>query len=872
MVGRTISHYRIEEKLGEGGMGVVYRARDLNLGRNAAIKFLSSAHADEDRRRRFQQEAQAASSLNHPHIVTVYEAGTVDGQQFLATEFVDGGTLREWARHEERSARQIVEMLAGIADALACAHQAAILHRDIKPENILIAKAGYAKLADFGLAKMLETESDPDMATRTLDAAKTRPGVILGTVAYLSPEQAAGRRVDARSDIFAFGVVLYELLAGQRPFGGDSDVDLLHAILHRPARPLADVRPDLLYDLRVLVEKALEKDAGDRYQSMREIVVDLKRIQRLRTAETPAVAVTPPPPRRARRWGALAAGGVIALGLGAAGWGLYERATSWKNPLDGARFQRLTDFPGDEMHAAISSDGKFVVFVSDRDGPFDGFVTQTGAGEFVNVTKGRAPELAHEVVRTAGFSRDGSQVWFNVNVRPEANIAVMPTVGGALRPFLPRAVDAAWSPDGATIAYHEGTGGDPIFLTDRSGGNARRIFIEESGKHCHYLVWSPDGRHLYFVRGIPTVNEDIWRMRPDGSQPERITHHQSRVAFPAFLDERTLIYSAPAEDGSGPWLYAMDIERRLPQRVSLGVERYLSVSATADGRRLVATVSNPSSSLWTVPLSGRTAQEAEAARLSLPTVRSVSPRYGPGSILYVSSHGGPDGLWKFQDGNAIEVWKASEGGQIGPPAVSADGRELCFSFRRQVRGTMYCMSADGTGARTLAGSLNVRGTVSWSPDGKWIAVGADTDQGMRLFKVPVVGGQPVRLVDEPSFNPVWSPDGRFIVYSGPQVGIIMTVKAVTPEGVPVPMPDIGVRAGGERYRLSPDGKSLIVLQGIFSRQDFWLFDLQGGGKRQLTQLQPGYSVRGFDISPDGKQILFDRMRENSDIVLIDLKP
>ena len=269
---RLMDRYVMHGKLGEGGMGVVHRALDTKLNRPVAIKFLSDDLADVAARHRFQREAQTASSLNHPHILTVYDAGEFEGRQYLVTEFVDGGTLKTWVRATKRTWRQIVELLSGPADGLAAAHAAGILHRDIKPDNILISKAGYAKLADFGLAKLAEG-SGADLS-RTLTIGRTGPGVIIGTIPYMSPEQASGRQVDARSDIFSFGVLLYEMLGGRRPFTGNTDLQVLQAILHSPAEPLGEDVPLLL---RSAVEKALEKDPAERYQSMRDLVVDLRR-------------------------------------------------------------------------------------------------------------------------------------------------------------------------------------------------------------------------------------------------------------------------------------------------------------------------------------------------------------------------------------------------------------------------------------------------------------------------------------------------------------------------------------------------------------------------------------------------------------------
>ncbi len=267
--------YEVQAPIGAGGMGVVYRALDRKLDRPVAIKFLADDLAAPAARHRFQREARTTSSLNHPHIVTVHDAGEFEGRQYIVTELVDGGTLRDW-RNGSRSWRETIELLTGVADGLAAAHDAGVLHRDIKPENILIAAGGYAKLADFGLAKLDEGATSDD-ATRPVAETRTQQGMIVGTVTYMSPEQAAGLRLDARSDIFSFGVVLYEALSGHRPFAGASHPDVLHAILHIPPAPLPEEVP---LPLRMVVEKALEKNPADRFQSMRDLVVDLRRVLR----------------------------------------------------------------------------------------------------------------------------------------------------------------------------------------------------------------------------------------------------------------------------------------------------------------------------------------------------------------------------------------------------------------------------------------------------------------------------------------------------------------------------------------------------------------------------------------------------------------
>ena len=301
--GTSIGSYRIEGALGAGGMGVVYRATDTRLDRLVCIKFLSGELLDVAARRRFQREAQMASSLNHPHILTVHDVGEHEGRQYIVTELVDGGTLQDWASVAARGWRQVVELLTGVADGLAAAHAAGILHRDIKPANILVSQNGYAKLADFGLAKLVD--DTPGGAAKPPRAELTAAGLVVGTVAYMSPEQASGQQLDARSDIFSFGVVLYELLAGRRPFTGETDLELLKTIVHGVPSPLPAAIPGAL---RGIVEKAIEKDPAERYQSMRDLVVDLRRVARRSVAGQsaglagPGTASTPAPRPQLRRW------------------------------------------------------------------------------------------------------------------------------------------------------------------------------------------------------------------------------------------------------------------------------------------------------------------------------------------------------------------------------------------------------------------------------------------------------------------------------------------------------------------------------------------------------------------------------------------
>ncbi len=865
-----VGPYRIEGRLGAGGMGVVYRAYDTKLNRPVAVKFLSDGLADAATRRRFQREAQMASSLNHPHILTVHDVGEFAGRQYIVTEFVDGGTLGDWAKAEKRTWRQVVELLTGVADGLAAAHQAGILHRDIKPGNILVARNGYAKLVDFGLAK-LEERAGPSDVTLTESESRTRPGVVLGTVAYMSPEQASGRPLDTRSDIFSFGVVLYEVLAGRRPFLGRSDLEILEKIIHGSPGP---VPSDLPASVRQVIEKALEKDPADRYQTARDLVVDLRRAARQKLE--PAARVAAPPPGRRLRTLGIAAGCTL-LAAAATYWWLLRQDYFWQNPLIGARFEKLTDWPGTELDASISLDGKFVAFLSDRDGFYDTWVTQVGSGEFRNLTQGRFPTLLHENTRTTGFNADGTQIWLRTtapdgtpNLSRTPSLSLVPTMGGGIRPFLlPASLNPVWSPDGTRLLFHRGMAGDPILLADPDGRGEQQLFVGRPGEHNHYVVWSPDQRFVYFVRGWRSTEMDVWRIRTAGGAPERLTHHNSDVAYPVLLDNRTLLYRATADHGTGWALYGMDVGRRIPHQVSLGVEEYQSIAASADGRRLVATVCNPVVSLWKVPITGATVPESSAARVPVPAAHAKAGRYGPGCLFYLSAQGG---LWRWRDGASIELWRAGAGAVSAAPGISADSSQIALSVRQDGRNTLQVAAADGTSARPLAESLDLRSSPSWSPDGKWIAVAADAGEGSRIYKIPVDRGDPVRLTDRPTFSAVWSPDGQSILfYDGTGGGSNFPLAGVRPDGTPLPLPDIRYRGTFEGFHFLPGTNSIIVLQGEFRAQDFWLIDLATGDRRRLTQLKPGYSIRSFDVSPDGREILFDRVQENSDIVLIDLR-
>jgi Tol biopolymer transport system component len=312
----------------------------------------------------------------------------------------------------------------------------------------------------------------------------------------------------------------------------------------------------------------------------------------------------------------------------------------WRNPLEGAKVTRVTDFEGAEHHAAISRDGKFVAFLSERDGTWDAWATQVGTGEVHNLTKGRVRELRNPATRTVGFSPDGSLVtlWSRLPDSAMGGLVdagwAVPTMGGPLRPYLKGISELDWSPDGRRIVYHPPADGDPLFVTEPDEKVGRQIHVARPGIHNHFPVWSPDGVFIYFVKGLPLEKSDVWRISTAGGEPERLTFHDSTVTFPTLLNARTLLYLATDDDGSRPRIYTMDVDRRVPHRISTGVEGYVSLAASADGRRVAATVSRATADLWRVPIGARVIDESAATPLSLPAGHGLSPRTGPGYIVY----------------------------------------------------------------------------------------------------------------------------------------------------------------------------------------------------------------------------------------------
>ena len=588
------------------------------------------------------------------------------------------------------------------------------------------------------------------------------------------------------------------------------------------------------------------------------------------------------PPRRAlprfrtrRRLVLPLAAVAAALAAGAGVW-LEKTEYFWRNPIANARFQILTDFDGMEQAAAVSRDGHFVAFLSNRDGQMDVWVTLAGSGEFHNLTNGSATDLVNPQIRSLGFSPDGSVVTFwnrKQQGSSEGGISVwaVPALGGQPRPYLEGVAEFDWSHDGSRLVYHTTDSGDPIFVLEGSQRRGDRpIFTAPAGIHCHFPLWAPDGAFIYFVRGSFPDKLDIWRIAPTGGAAERITSHNARVSHPVLLDRRTLMYLASDADGSGPWLYSLDVERRIPHRLTSGLDRYTSLGASADGRRLVAARASPKSSLWRMPIADTPSGTSAAIRIALTSRSGFSPRLGPNYLVYVSRTGDGESIWKLAGRTATELWSGTGAQVFGGPAIARDGQHIAFSVRQRGRTLLYVMHSDGTNARIVADSFDLEGAPAWSPDAQSITSAANDHGIPHLYRLPVNGRLPVPFVKQYSLDPVWSPDGGFAVYSGPDIGTVFSVKAVTADAAEYPLPPLTLTRGARHLTFVSGARKLVFLRGQMHHQNLWTVDLETGAERQLTNLDPEFDVRDFDISPDGREVVLERVHERSDVVLVEL--
>jgi serine/threonine protein kinase/Tol biopolymer transport system component len=891
--GMHVGPYELIRALGSGGMAEVWLARraDGAFKREVALKLPMLSHLRADLAERFTRERDILASLEHPNIARLYDAGVdVNGLPYLSMEYVQGQPITDWCDSHRLGVTARLQLLLQVLEAVRYAHEKQVIHRDLKPSNILVTESGQVRLLDFGVAKLLEAD-ESDLAPLTSIYGRAL------TPDYASPELLRGDPIDARSDIYSLGVLLYEMLIGLRPYRLKSAASLgmlEHAIatvdIKKPSTQYAEgalearntspekLNKDLRGDLDAIVLKTLAKDPAQRYSSAASFATDLRRY----IDGKPVEALPSRPSDRLRKFVrrnaaivalAATAAAAILIAVGFFMWGPLRQAAGSRDLLTDAKIVRLTDF-GTEQAAAISRDGRYVAFLADRDGHVDAWVTEIGSNRFRNLTEGQTLQLANSSVRTVDFSPDGSLVtmWTRAadGSRPDdVKILAAPIAGGPLKPYLQDAAEYDWTSDGKTVVFHTTGPGDPLYVRAPGESAPHQIYIAPAGVHCHFPAWSPDGEFIYFARGVPPANWDIWRIRPSGNDLERMTFHDTRVSYPVLLDARTLIYLATDADGSGPWPYVMDVTGKQTRRLSIGLERYTSLAASDDGKRIVATLASTRSDLWHVTINADAPAQSSASPMESAIQNAYAPRFGSGYIAYVATGGGRRGIWKLAQGKASELWNDAGTGRIGAPAIAPDGAHIAFTVQNQDGKKLYVIDSDGKNAREVGSALALRGALAWSPDSRSIVGAILRDGEPHLVSIFLDGRPPQPLVSEYSTDPTWSPDGKYLVYSGADVGTTFPLRAAGRDGRPYGMASLILTRGARRVAFAQKTGSLVILRGEVGHKNFWLLDPKTGAEHQLTDLPSKFAIGDFDVSPDGSEIIFDRAQDSSNIALIE---
>jgi serine/threonine protein kinase/Tol biopolymer transport system component len=912
-----ISHYQIICKLGSGGMGEVYLAQDTKLERKVALKILpSKVAANRERMRRFVQEAKAAAALNHPNIAHIYEIGEADGVNFIAMEFIDGQTLREYIHRGETELGKLLRHMQHVAGGLAKAHAAGIVHRDLKPDNIMITRDNYAKILDFGLAKLMEprqpsgdTRDASEVATAILEQHST-PGAILGTAGYMSPEQAQGRtnQIDHRADIFSFGCILFEGVTGHRAFEGKDSIDTLNKIIREPVPPLSDFRPDTPNHLQRIVRRCLAKDPEDRYQTIKDVAIELRELRR-ELAGTAEIETTVPPSTggsplgtaavssgttqsapsssaeyiisEIKRHKAGAATALVAflLVLGGAGYGVYEllERKGTAQPFQSFKITRLTN-TGKTRDAIISPDGRYVVHVIDDGGQQGLWVRQVATASNVQIV---AP--AETAYLGLTFSRDGEYVYYVTRDRntPIGKLYQIPVLGGTPRKLI-EDVDSpvGFSPDQKQLAFirNEGSTQSHLVVANADGSGEQKVATLKRPEaflfnQARGPAWSPDGKVIAFgiVRtdASGTYNNIAVVSASGGSLKEVTSTRWNYVRRAAWLADGAGLLMVAAEtpaNGGAQQVYYVSYPGGSVRRVTNDLNNYYGMSLNADGSAFATVQGVTTANLWVAH-----AGDAAAARQITSGANKDDGILGvasaaDGRIVYFSTAGGNPDLWIIKPDGSDQRQLTSSAGTNTFPAVSPDGRYIAFVSSRTGTYLLWRMDIDGASLKELgeAGPY----PPAFSPDGRWVVYEGSVDYG--LLKVSIDGGESVRLSQTPSQLPRVSPDGKLIACIYRETPGARYQLAILPSegGQPVKTFDIARTFDWtRRLSWSPDGAAIHYVDTRGGVSNIWSQPAEGGPPKQLTNFKSDL-IFAFDWSRDGKLLVLSRGTINSDVVLI----
>jgi Tol biopolymer transport system component len=905
MIGQTISHYRVLRRIGGGGMGEVYEAEDLKLGRHVAVKVVAHGRSAPQASRRFEREARAASALNHPHICTIHDFGEHDGQPFIVMELLDGQTLRSLLAHGPLDVPAVTEFGIQIADALGAAHGAGVIHRDITPANIFVTRRGGVKILDFGLAKLSAAhqriaDDDEESAIETHENLVTSPGAAMGTVVYMSPEQARGDELDPRTDLFSLGAVLYEMATGRRPFVGRTSVLIFDAILHGAPVPPLRLNPALPEELGDIIDRALEKDRRLRYQTAADIEADLERLKRtsesgqratvapedsgsavaaglpgpLAVRDAPQAPVGLPAPPRRRGWPArwkTAAGVLILAAAATAAIALWLREPG----IPAFTSRQLTTTAGWQAEPAIAPDGSQIAYLASE------------AGESANIFLVRADGTSPPtpLVEGAGpkhhptWYPDGQRLAFTWVAAPgRPAVYSVPRSGGHPVLLVEDAEDPAISPSGKDIAFvrEDVSGNRHLLVAPLADVSRVRMLTTGLGDGLwdhHEPAWSPDGEQICY-----RAHRGLWIVPAAGGRARLLTDEAARDADPVWSVDGHFVYFTSSRDG-------LTVLRRVAagggrlRRVTLGAGPERQPSFDGSGRRLVFSNFIRDPDLVVVDLATREESISRNDR------EDICPVFGPDRVFFISRRYGKDDLWAQPltpaGGSRAATRLTDQPESLSHPAVSPDGNWVAY-YGVDAQGNRDVWIASTSGGPPTKFTDHPAEDVhpAWSPDGTKLAFSSNRTGGGHIWVGDVSNGKPIgepRQVTRGASTdqdqaPAWSPDGTRIGYvtQSRDRDWEARVASVDGGGTPVSVPST---VGARRIRWNATS-GLLFVSGIFDKP---VLSLRVIDTRtwQLVPLNPpivlgeSEELSDFDVSRDATRLVFSRDHRSGNLFVFE---